>query len=279
MSYPKGCSAEDEVPPVDYVVASFDGAPAARHTVVRVEGEPSSPKVSFVSQDFLGLDTAPGVRESALETLDAYSVGSCGPRGFYGTTIKHLDLEAAIASFMGTPESISYSDSASTIASAIPAFAKRGDVLLLDGGACASVLAGARLSRSKVLAFKHNDMADLQRALQGVRSHDARSDDSTVQRRFIVVEGLYANHGDVCPLPEVLALAREYKWRVIVDDSLGVGVLGATGRGVTEHFKLPSSSVDVLVGSLSTALASVGGFCVGAREVVDHQRLSGSGYW
>jgi len=106
----------------------------------------------------------------------------------------------------------------------------------------------------------------------------ARGDASATQRRFVVVEGLYANHGDVAPLAEVVALARAYHWRVILDDSCGFGALGARGTGAAEHAGLAPPGVDVLLGSLATSLSSVGGFCVGSREVVDHQRLSGAGY-
>lgn len=269
--------AENAPPPHDFVISEY--LPNSRQVVVRIAGPDSKPKVTFCSQDFLGNGVAPEVREMARETLMTYTVGSCGPRGFYGTTKPHLELEDSLASFMGTSESITYSDSTATTASAIPAFAKRGDVLLVDAGASFAVQLGARLSRSKTLYFRHNDMSDLQRHLQAVRDRDeADGDDSLVQRRFIVVEGLYGHFGDLCPLPEVLRLAREYKWRVILDDSCGIGVLGATGRGAVEHYGLSTADVDVLIGSLATSLASVGGFCVGSREVVDHQRLSGAGY-
>ena len=264
-------------PPYDFVISEF--LPDGRQVVVRIAGPDAKPKVTFCTQDFLGNGVAPEVREAAMQTLERYTVGSCGPRGFYGTTKAHLELEDSLAAFMGTPESITYSDSTATTASAIPAFAKRGDVLLVDAGASFAIQIGARLSRSKTVYFRHNDMADLERHLQAVRDRDeAVVDDSLSQRRFIVVEGLYAHYGDLCPLPEVLRLAREYKWRVILDDSCGIGVMGATGRGTIEHYGLSTSDVDVLIGSLATSLASVGGFCVGSREVVDHQRLSGAGY-
>jgi serine palmitoyltransferase len=180
---------------------------------------------------------------------------------------------------MGTTESITYSDAFAAVASCIPAFAKRGDLLLLDSGCNFAVQTGARLSRSKVVLFKHNDMADLRKQLEAVRMQDkTKRDTSLEQRRFIVVEGLYANYGDVCPLAEVDALAREFKWRIMMDDSLGFAALGKTGRGATEHAGLQPNKIDVLLGSLATSLGSVGGFCVGSREVVDHQRLSGAGY-
>jgi hypothetical protein len=208
-----------------YVVAAFGGASgggggaaAATDFVhgVLVEGD-ARPKVSFTSQDFLGLGADAAVKEQARETLERYTVGSCGPRGFYGTTRKHLELEDDIAAFMRKDQSITYSDATATIASAIPAFAKRGDVLLVDARANYGIMAGARLSRSSIVKFRHNDLEDLKSKLQEVRSADERASGTAAQslalstRRFIVVEGLYANTGDLCPLDAIEALAREFK--------------------------------------------------------------------
>jgi len=263
--------------PGSFVIKDY--VPGGRNVRVNVVGRPGGAVTTFCTADFLGLGAHPQVSAAVATTLDEYSLGSCGPRGFYGTTAKHLELEDAVAGFLGTPESITYSDSVATVASAIPAFAKRGDVLLLDAGVNHAVQTGARLSRSRVLLFSHNDTRDLRAQLEAVRAADVgRRDTSLLQRRFIVVEGLYANSGDICPLREVAALAREFRWRLIVDDSLGFGALGRTGRGITEHHGLATLDVHVLLGSLATSLGSVGGFCVGSREVVDHQRLSGAGY-
>ena len=194
------------------------GAAAATDFVhgVLVEGD-ARPKVSFTSQDFLGLGSSAAVKEQARATLERYTVGSCGPRGFYGTTRKHLELEDDIAAFMRKDQSITYSDATATIASAIPAFAKRGDVLLVDARANYGIMAGARLSRSSIVKFRHNDLEDLKSKLQEVRSADERASGTAAQslalstRRFIVVEGLYANTGDLCPLDAIEALAREFK--------------------------------------------------------------------
>lgn len=278
--------------------------PGSNNTRVTLVGQPDKQLVTFCSNDFLGLGASAAVRKASRETLEAYTLGSCGPRGFYGSTRKHLELEERLAAFMGADESITYSDAVAAIASAIPAFAKRGDVLLVDAGVNHAVQTGARLSRSKVTLFKHNDMADLRTQLAAVAAADrTKRDTSLEQRRFIVVEGLYANYGDLCPLKQVVALAREFRWRVICDDALGFAALGEHGRGSIEAAGLiapvPAGSgapaapggagslprapvridgVDVLLGSLATSLASVGGFCIGSREVVDHQRLSGAGY-
>lgn len=165
---------------------------------------------------------------------------------------------------------------------AVPAFVKRGDLIVVDDGVNHALQTGCLLSRSRCKFFAHNDPEDLARVLRSIAEEDRRGPDlSSSQRRFVIVEGLYANSGDVCKLDEVLALAQEYKFRILVDDSLGFGVLGETGKGVIEHFKskgVTVGDVDVLIGSLSTTLASVGGFCAGNQEAVDHQRLSGAGY-
>ena len=266
-----------------WIITGFEGGGSSQGMRVRVEGS-AAPKTLWSSADYLGLGADEGVRAQATAALEKFTVGSCGPRGFYGTTTAHLDLEHSLAAFLRAEEGISYSDSTATIASVIPAFAKRGDVLLIDSEANYGIQQGARLSRSKVVWWEHNNMAALETHLRAVRAVDASKGvgaggGSTEQRRFIVVEGLYAASGSLAPLPDIMRLAREYKWRVILDDSCAFGVLGETGRGTPEHFGMrEEEGPSVLVGSLSTALGSVGGFCVGTREVVEHQRLSGVGY-
>lgn len=102
--------------------------------------------------------------------------------------------------------------------------------------------------------------------------------DSTQQRRFIIVEGLFKETGNLCPLPQIMALKEEFFYRVILDESLSFGCIGATGKGVTEHFNVPIKNIEMVIISMGNALASVGGVSLGTREVVDHQRLSGPGY-
>ena len=115
--------------------------------------------------------------------------------------------------------------------------------------------------------------------LEGIAFDDAcLHRDTTQQRRFIVVEGLYRNTGELCPLPELIELKDEFCYRLIVDESLSFGVFGRTGKGLTEYYNVDINEVDIMTISMDTSLAAVGGLCVGSREVVDHQRLSGAGY-
>lgn len=188
-----------------------------------------------------------------------------------------MQLEQDLANYFGTDEAIIYSQAFSTIGSVIPAFAKRGDIIVADDGVCFSVQRGLEISRSTIRWFKHNDMADLERVLREIQEMDKKSK-KPVTRRFMVVEGIYTNSGDIAPLPQLIELKKKYKYRLVVDESISFCALGKHGRGVTDYFNVPVKDVDIIVGSLANSLGSSGGFCTGATEIVDHQRLSGLAY-
>ena len=138
---------------------------------------------------------------------------------------------------------------------------------------------GVNLSRSTVHYFKHNDMRDLKNIMETIAKDDKKfKRDSTQQRRFIVTEGLFQTTGKVCPLPELVELKNKYCYRILLDETLSFGTIGNTGHGVTEHYGLKTSDIDVIMMSMDCALASIGGGCVGVKETIDHQRLSGAGY-
>ncbi|MGH0183420.1 UNVERIFIED_CONTAM: hypothetical protein FKN15_020432 [Acipenser sinensis] len=191
----------------------------------------------------------------------------------------HLELEERLAKFMRTEEAIIYSYGFATIASAIPAYSKRGDIVFVDEAACFSIQKGLQASRSNIKYFKHNDMDDLERLLKELETEDQENPrKARVTRRFIVVEGLYINTGDICPLPELVQLKYKYKVRILLEESLSFGVLGEHGRGVTEHFGVNIDDIDLISANMENSLASIGGFCCGRSFVIDHQRLSGQGY-
>ncbi|XP_044301987.1 serine palmitoyltransferase 1 isoform X3 [Varanus komodoensis] len=191
----------------------------------------------------------------------------------------HLELEGRLAKFMRTEEAIIYSYGFATIASAIPAYSKRGDIVFVDKAACFAIQKGLQASRSNIKFFKHNDMADLENLLKEQELEDQKNPrKARVTRKFIVVEGLYVNTGDICPLPELVKLKYKYKVRLFLEESLSFGVLGEHGRGVTEHFGINVDDIDLISASMENSLASIGGFCCGQSFVIDHQRLSGQGY-
>jgi len=172
---------------------------------------------------------------------------------------------------------IIYAQNYSTVSSAIPAFSKRGDTIVADEGSSLSVQVGQQISRSNLHFFKHNDMADLRRVLEEIRDAEVRKN-KKLSRKFIIVEGIYLNHGDIPPLPELVQLKEEFKYRLIVDESISFGVLGSRGAGLADHFDMPTKSIDIMIGSLTNSLGSSGGFVCGSREICEHQRLSGQAY-
>ncbi|CAH4032980.1 serine palmitoyltransferase 1 [Pieris brassicae] len=224
---------------------------------------------------FLCLDKEQSIMDSAINSLHKYGVGSCGPRGFYGTIDVHLDLEERLAKFLQVEETCVYSYGFSTIASAIPAYAKKGDIIFADEKVWFAIQQGFEAARSTVKYFKHNNMDDLERLLQEAAD---KKQLNPKRRAFLVAEGIYFNTGEMCPLRRLVELARRFKLRIILDESLTIGVLGKHGRGLTEYLNVPRDEIDLIIGSLEHSFATIGGFCAGTHFIVEHQRLSGLGY-
>lgn len=153
------------------------------------------------SFNFYNFNTNEALKEQAIQTLRTYGVGPCGPRGFYGTQDVHLKTEADVASYLGTEACIVYSQSFSTISSVIPAFSKRGDIIVADKGVSFAIRKGIQISRSTVRWYEHNDMEDLERVLAKVTKDQARK---PLTRRFIITEGLFESSGDIVNLPKIV---------------------------------------------------------------------------
>ena len=226
--------------------------------------------------DYLCYATHPDVIELAQKIIIEYGCGSCGPRGFYGSLKPHIDFESDLAKFMGHEDAIVYSFSYATVSTLIPCFSARGDEILVDEACCDMVMHGCFLSRSVVKKYRHNDMEHLEELM--IESKEVEAKTGKIPRRWIVTEGLFRNNGHICWLSAIMALKRKYKFRLILEDSHGFGTLGQTGRGTPEHCGLSLDSHDIYVGAMSTSLGSVGGFCTGAKELIDHQRLGAAAY-
>ncbi|KAI9797953.1 MAG: serine palmitoyltransferase component [Piccolia ochrophora] len=230
---------------------------------------------NLASYNFYNFVANETLKEKAIQTLRTYGVGPCGPPGFYGTQDVHMKTEADIASFLGTPACIVYAQAFSTISSVIPAFSKRGDLIIADKAINFASRKGIQISRSTVRWFEHNDMDDLERVLHRVTKEQARK---PLTRRFIVTEGMFENIGDIVNLPKLIELKLRYKFRLILDETWSFGVLGRTGRGVTEQQNVDAAEIDMIVGSLAGPLCAGGGFCAGSDEIVEHQRISAAAY-
>ncbi|TNN08675.1 Serine palmitoyltransferase 1 isoform 1 [Schistosoma japonicum] len=239
----------------------------------------SKSHLNFATLNFLNFVGDPDLSEAAIERMKKYGIGSCGPRGFYGTFDVHLELENKLAEFLGVEKAVIYSYGVATFSSAIPSYSKRTDVIFADEGITHSTYLGLVASRSHIRFFRHNNMEHLEQLLIAQTKKDKEDPKrALLTRRFFVVEGIYLNSGEICPLPELIALKYKYKVRILLDETISFGVLGQTGRGLTEYFGVDVEDVDLISGSLETALGVCGGFCAGSQYVVGHQELSGQAY-
>ncbi|CAK7272093.1 serine palmitoyltransferase component [Sporothrix epigloea] len=232
--------------------------------------------INLASSNYYNLNANENIKEKAINTLRTYGVGPCGPPQFYGTQDVHMKTEADIASYLGTGGCIVYAQAFSTISSVIPAFCKRGDVIVADRAVNYAILKGIQISRSNIRWYKHGDMDDLESQMKKIALEQARKKKLT--RRFIVTEALFENIGDATDLPKLIELKEKYKFRIILDETWSFGVLGRTGRGLTEAQNVDPSQIDMIVGSLAGPLCAGGGFCAGEKDVVEHQRITGAAY-
>jgi 8-amino-7-oxononanoate synthase len=212
------------------------------------------------SNNYLGLTNDPRVKEAAIEAVRKYGSGCAGSRFLNGTLDLHVRLEERLAEFMHKEAAITFATGFQVNLGAISCLVGKGDVVYLDKQDHACILDGARLSFGEVRKFKHNDPGDLSRLMRN---------DISARGRLIVVDGVFSMEGDIAPLPEIVAAARKFDAAVMVDDAHGIGVLGAGGRGTAEHFGL-EDDVELIMGTFSKSMASVGGFIAGDETVIDY---------
>ncbi|MFQ5947197.1 MAG: aminotransferase class I/II-fold pyridoxal phosphate-dependent enzyme, partial [Anaerolineae bacterium] len=211
------------------------------------------------SNNYLGLSTHPKVKEAARLALERYGTGCGGSRFLNGTQDLHEELEWKLARFKGREAALLFSTGFQTNLGILSALGGKGDVLIADRWDHASIVDGCRLSFGQTRRFRHNDMADLERVL-------ARSGK---RGKLIVVDGVFSMEGDIANLPKIVRLARKYKARIMLDDAHATGILGKSGRGTAEHFGL-EQEVDLVMGTCSKVLASIGGFVAGRAEVIHY---------
>lgn len=251
-----------------------------RVTVTRNEGSERYPDVlNLASNNFLQLAGTPEVVEVVKKTIRNYGVGACGPAGFYGNQDVHYNFQYALAEFFGTEDAVLYGQDFCVASSVLPAFTKRGDLIVADDQVSISSQNALQLSRSTVYYFEHNNMESLEALLQELTEMEKKERLPAISRKFIVTEGLFHNSGDIPPLPVLTHLKNKYKFRLFVDETFSLGVLGATGRGLAEHFNMErASSIDVTIGSMATALGSSGAFVLGDHVMSHHQQIGSNAY-
>lgn len=209
---------------------------------------------------YLDLEGHPALRTAALEAMDRYGTGIHGSRLLAGTLAIHGQLEAKIAAFKKAEAAMTFTSGFAANISVISALLGRRDLVFADRLAHASLLDGCQLSRAKIVRFRHNDADDLDALL-------AASDKD--RQRLVVVDGVYSMDGDIAELPAISQVCRRHGALLLVDEAHSFGVLGATGRGIEEHFGLAPDWVDIKMGTLSKAIPASGAYIAGSRRLIE----------
>ena len=216
----------------------------------------------FGSNAYTGLTGDQRVIDAGCAAMQQYGSGCAGSRFLNGTLDIHVQLEKELAEFVGKDDCLCISTGFTVNSGVIPQLVSKDDCVICDDRDHASIVDGRRLSFATQLHYKHNDMADLERVLQ-------RCEPDKV--KLIVVDGVFSMEGDLCKLPEIVELKHKYNASIMVDEAHGLGVFGRQGRGVCDHFGL-TDEVDLIMGTFSKSLASIGGFIAANQEIIDALR-------
>jgi len=226
-------------------------------TEVMIGGKPV---LMFGSNSYLGLTNHPKLKEASNRAIQQYGTGCAGSRFLNGTLKIHIELEESLADYLNKESVLLYSTGFQANLGAIAPLAGRNDYIFIDELVHASIIDGTRLSFGKVVKYRHNDMQSLEQQLRRVEGDGSK---------LIVMDGIFSMEGDIANLPGIIKLAEEYDATVMVDDAHAVGVIGRQGRGTGDHFGL-HHKVDMIVGTFSKSLASLGGFVAADRDMINY---------
>ncbi len=228
-------------------------------TVVDMEGHQV---LMFGSNAYTGLTGDQRIIDAAKKALDKYGSGCAGSRFLNGTLDLHVQLEKELAEYVNKDEALVFSTGFSVNDGVLACICDRNDYIICDDRDHASIVDGRRKSLAKGLKFKHNDMKDLEKKLQTCNPDSVK---------LIVVDGVFSMEGDLAKLPEIVALKKKYNASLMVDEAHGIGVFGKQGSGVCSHFGL-TDEVDIIMGTFSKSLASIGGFVAADSDIINYLR-------
>src|SRR5450755_2601767 len=217
--------------------------------------------INLASNNYLGLTTHPKLREAALAATRKYGVGSGAVRTIAGTMKIHMELEEKIARFKNVEACVVFQSGFTANAGTVSAFLGKDDFIISDELNHASIIDGCRLSRAKILVFRHKDVAHAEEQLASVKNQPGK--------KLVISDGVFSMDGDIGPLPGLCEAAEKYGAIMMVDDAHSSGVLGRQGRGTIDHFGM-HGRVDIQVGTLSKAIGALGGYVCGTRDLIDY---------
>lgn len=243
----------------------FHALSTGQDTQVVMEGKDT---IMLGSNNYLGLTSNKQVISAGIEALKKYGTGCSGSRFLNGTLDIHIALEKELAEFLHKESVMTFSTGFQSNLGIISAICGRNDVVLCDKENHASIYDAIKLSYARMLRYNHSDMQDLEEKLKTIPKENGI---------LIVTDGVFSMSGEICKLPEIVKLAKKYGARVMVDDAHGLGVLGEHGRGTAEHFGL-EDDVDIIMGTFSKSLASLGGYMASTKRVVDYVKHNSRPY-
>lgn len=222
----------------------------------------------FCSYSYLGLIGHPTITEAVQQATQEFGSGTHGVRLLAGTTQLHEKLEERIAKFKGTQDAVVFSSGYITNIAAITTLVNKEHVVICDKLNHASIIDGCKLSGARLVTFKHEDMADLERRLQQFDNVG----------KLVVVDAVFSMDGDIANLPHISKLCRRYNAALMVDEAHSLGTLGATGHGIEEHFSMKNDTIDIKMGTLSKTIPALGGYIAGSTELCSALRHNARPY-
>ncbi len=222
----------------------------------------------FASYSYLGLIGHPKINKAAKDAIDKYGTGTHGVRSLAGTLEIHVELEETIASFKHAESAVTYSSGYATNLTVVSTLVGRHDYVFSDKLNHASIVDGCMMSGAKFVRFKHNDLDDLQARLEEAPARAAK---------LVIADSVFSMDGDVIDLPRMVGLCRKHNAWLMIDEAHSIGVLGATGRGIEEHFGM-GDVIDIKMGTLSKTIPSVGGYVAGRKDLITYLRHASRAY-
>jgi len=229
---------------------------SAQDTEVIIDGKRV---LMFGSNSYLGLTNHPKIKEASKKAIDKYGTGCAGSRFLNGTLDIHIELENRLATYVGKEATVLFSTGYQVNLGVLSSITGRNDYIILDEYDHACIIDGSRLSFSKVIKYSHNDMEDLQRKLSILPEEAVK---------LIAVDGIFSMEGDIVKLPEIVKIADKFGANIMIDDAHSLGVIGHKGAGTASHFNL-TDEVDLIMGTFSKSLASLGGFIAADKDTID----------
>jgi glycine C-acetyltransferase len=216
--------------------------------------------LNLSSNNYLGFANRPQLKLAAQKATEAFGVGPAAVRTIAGTTTLHKELEQKLAAFKGVESTVSFQSGFCANLAVIPTIVGKEDIVFSDELNHASIIDGCRLSKTRVVRYKHCNPKDLEAKISSERN---------IKRKLIITDGVFSMEGDIAPLPEIVDIAEKFEAITMVDDAHGEGVLGRSGRGIVDHFDL-HGKVDIEVGTMSKAFGVVGGYIAGSKRITDY---------